>query len=66
MDGRTFVVELTMGVLTVYFPTQAKWESSAPDWARGEWERVKEELQDWCLQQKIPLVIEDSAWVQFG
>jgi hypothetical protein len=65
MDGRKFVVELTMGVLTAYFPTQSKWESSAPEWARHQWERVRADLSAWCQQQKMPLVIEDHAWVSF-
>jgi hypothetical protein len=65
MDGRRFVVELTMGVLTVYFPTLAKWESSAPEWAKKQWERARADLSDWCEHQKIPLVIEDHAWVSF-
>lgn len=65
MDGRSFVVELTMGILTVYFPTHSKWESSAPEWARPHWERVRADLAVWCQQQKMPLVIENDAWVQF-
>ena len=65
MDGRTFVIELTMGVLTVYFPTQSTWEAFAPEWAANQWQRVKDDLSAWCEQQKIPLVIEDHAWVQF-
>ena len=65
MDGRCFVIELTMGVITVYFPTQSKWESSAPEWARQHWDRIRADLSAWCQQQKMPLVIEDDAWVQF-
>jgi hypothetical protein len=65
MDGKRFVIELTMGVLTVYFPTAAKWEASAPDWAKQQWERVRADLSAWCEQQKIPLVIDDQAWVDF-
>jgi hypothetical protein len=65
MDGRRFVVELTMGVLTVYFPTLSKWDASAPEWARGQWQRVRDDLADWCQQQKMPLVIEDHALVEF-
>jgi hypothetical protein len=59
MDGRRFVVEITMGILTVYFPTQSKWEASAADWASHQWERVREDLAAWCQQQKMSLVIED-------
>jgi len=58
MDGRTFVVELTMGRLTVYFPTQLRWEASTPDWARAQWARVQRDLSAWCEHQKIPLVVE--------
>ncbi len=65
MDGRQFVVEMTMGFLKVFFPTQPKWEASAPAWARQQWERVRADLAAWCEQQKMPLVIEDHAWVSF-
>ena len=66
MDGKQFTIELTMGVLTVYLPTLAKWEASAPEWAKHQWERVRADLSAWCEQQKIPLVIEDHAWVEFS
>lgn len=65
MDGKEFTIELTMGVLTVYFPTNEKWEASAPDWAKHQWERVRADLAIWCGQQKIPLVIENHAWIEF-
>ncbi len=66
MDGKQFTIELTMGVLTVYFPTAPKWQACAPAWAKGKWEQVREELTVWCQKEKIPLVIEDNAWVEFG
>jgi hypothetical protein len=65
MDGSSFMVEMTMGVATVYFPTSAKWERVAPEWAKAHWERVHRDLVAWCLREKIPLVVEDDAWVQF-
>ena len=65
MDGRQFIIEMTMGVLTVFFPSQSTWESCAPDWAIHHWAQVKEDLTLWCAQQKIPLVIEEHAWVNF-
>ena len=65
LDGRRFVIELTMGILTVYLPTQSKWQKSAPEWAAQHWGRVREDLSTWCEQQKIPLVIEEHAWVSF-
>jgi hypothetical protein len=58
VDGGRFVVEMTI-------PTQPMWEASAPDWARHQWERVREDLAAWCEQQKMPLIIEDHAWVSF-
>ena len=58
IDGKQFTIELTMGVLSVYFPTSAKWEASAPIGAKGKWERVKLDLTDWCEKEKIPFVIE--------
>lgn len=65
MDGKSFSIEMTMGILTVYFPAVAKWEASAPEWAKNEWERVRTELANWCEREKIPLVVEDHAWVSF-
>ena len=65
MDGHQFIVELTMGVLTVYFPTKERWQASAPEWAKGHWDRVHEDLSAWCEGQGWPLKIEENAWVQF-
>jgi hypothetical protein len=65
MDGRRFVIELTMGIVTVYFPTQSTWEATVPDWAKRQWERVRGDLSAWCLEQDIPLQIVDNAWVEF-
>lgn len=65
MDGKTFTVELTMGVPTVYFPAKSKWEETAPAWAKAQWERVNGDLSAWCLREKIPLVIDEKAWVEF-
>lgn len=56
IDSKHFTIELTMGVLTVYFPTAAKWEASAPAWAKGKWEQVRVDLAAWC---------EENAWVEF-
>ena len=65
IDGHTFIVEMTMGQYVVYFPEEAKWEASAPEWARGQWERVRADLAAWCEREKIPLEIEERAWVSF-
>ncbi len=65
MDGRTFVIEITMGQLTVYLATLAHWEASAPAWAKDQWARVRTDLTAWCKSEGIPLIIEDDAWVHF-
>jgi hypothetical protein len=65
MDGKEFVVEITMGVLTVFFPTESSWRKTAPDWAIDQWQRVRGDLIEWCAQKDIPLIIEDRAWVFF-
>lgn len=62
---QTFIIDMTMGVPTVYFPTQSRWEKAAPEWAKPEWARIKGDLVEWCEQNKIPLVIDDDGWVQF-
>jgi hypothetical protein len=65
LEGRQFTIELTMGVLKVFLPTASKWEALAPAWAKGRWEQVRAALAAWCEKQKIPLVIEENAWVEF-
>ena len=65
IDGRRFVLECSMGALTVYYPTLSMWESLAPEWAIGQWQRISDDLSDWCNKQKIPLFIEDHARVHF-
>ncbi|MCW1913405.1 hypothetical protein OJ996_07465 [Luteolibacter sp. GHJ8] len=65
MDGRQFIIEMTMGVYTAYLPSEAKWEQAAPEWAAGQWERVRADAAAWCEGQKMPLVIEDRAWIHF-
>lgn len=65
MEGQQFVVEMTMGKYVAYFPTQERWEACAPEWAKGQWQRVRDDLSAWCETEKIPLRIESNAWVTF-
>ncbi len=65
MDGKSFTIEITMGALKAYLPTESKWKASAPEWAKDQWARVQADLSAWCAQEKIPLIIEDEAWVCF-
>lgn len=59
----TFVIELTMGVPHVYFPTEASWLKSAPAWAKPRWKEVREQLEAWCVRSNLPLTVDDKAWV---
>lgn len=65
MDGRRFVIELTMGQLHAYLPSKETWERDAPDWAKDQWDRVHQDLATWCKGQSMPLSVEDRAWVSF-
>jgi len=62
---QTVHYRINNGHINSLFPTAAKWETSAPIWAKGKWEQVRAELITWCEKAKIPLVIEDNAWVEF-
>jgi hypothetical protein len=61
--GGTFVLELPMGVLSAYLPTETAWQSKAPAWARDLWPVLKEELEAWCLANKATFVIDETASV---
>jgi len=65
IEENIFYVEMTMGTLHVYFPTEEAWNASAPLWARDKWEAAKEAAKDWCREQNIPLTIDNAAWVDF-
>lgn len=70
LDCRTpwgeFSVELTMGVLHVYFPDEARWQKDVPVQFRDKWRSVVAALEAWCAQQKIPLSVQNDAWVEFA
>jgi hypothetical protein len=59
----TLVLELTMGVLTVYFPPADVWQQLAPEWARACYGELDRELRVWCSSQGIPIVVDHSASV---
>jgi len=61
--GGSFVLELPMGVLSAYLPTEAMWQSKAPVWARDLWPELKIELESWCRNNKAQFVIDESAGV---
>lgn len=61
--GGTFVLELPMGVLSAYLPTEDVWKQKAPDWAKNLWPTLRAELEQWCAANKAQFVIDPTAGV---
>lgn len=59
----SFVLTLTMGVLTAHLPTEEAWADKAPEWAKGLWPDLREELSAWCRTAGADLLIDADAWV---
>ena len=57
------VIDMTMGVVRVYFPSEERWNTAAPPWARPRYVEILAALREWC-GDKTPLVVDDSGWVQ--
>lgn len=62
-QGGSLVLELPMGILSVYFPTEERWAVMAPVWARGHWARLRTELLAWCADNNAQFHEDRSAWV---
>lgn len=61
--GGAFVLELPMGVLSAYLPTQSVWERKAPTWAKDLWPQLKQELEAWCVKNKAQFIVDETAGV---
>lgn len=61
--GGAFVLELSMGILSAYLPTEAVWRRTAPDWASNLWPMLKAELEEWCRCNNALLTIDETAHV---
>lgn len=61
--GGTFVLELPMGILSAYLPTEDVWKQNAPVWARDLWPTLRVELAEWCTANKAELVVDSTAGV---
>jgi hypothetical protein len=59
--GGSFVLELPMGILSVYLPTEDAWRGRAPDWAKDLWPVLHDELQAWCQKNKANFIVDGSA-----
>lgn len=57
------ILEMPMGVPSIYLPTKAGWQDSAPEWARPHWESIHLQLKAWCALHDFPLVVDDTASV---
>jgi hypothetical protein len=61
--GGSFVLELPMGVLSAYLPTEAAWTETGPPWARDLWPQLRTELEAWCDANDARLYIDATARV---
>lgn len=64
--GGTLVLELPMGVLTAYLPTEEEWRKRAPEWARELWRELKSELEAWCEANGAQFMVDPTAMVYRG
>ena len=62
-DGGQFALELSMGVLSAYLPTETVWELRSPEWARKQYAELKQELGEWCKDNKAKLYVTETAGV---
>jgi hypothetical protein len=60
-SGGSFVLELPMGILAAYLPTETEWQRRAPVWAQALWPELKRELEDWCCKNKAQFHVDPSA-----
>ena len=61
--GGSFILELPMGVLTAYLPTEEAFRVRAPEWARELWPQLRRELEAWCKANAAGFVIDATAAV---
>jgi hypothetical protein len=62
-EGGSFVLELTMGTLGAYLPTEEAWKLKSPPWSRDLWPVLKTELEAWCKEHRAKFVIDETATV---
>ena len=59
----SFVLEMPMGVVSVFLPTAEQWPLVAPDWAKSHWGELHMQLSAWCTAANIPLSVDPTAQV---
>lgn len=62
-EGGQFILELPMGILSAYLPTESAWKTKSPEWAKKHYPELKEELQQWCMENKAKFIIDETAGV---
>jgi len=55
------VIEMTMGVANVYFPTESEWEKQAPTWAMNRRPEILAAVTNWCSREQVPLSL--GGWI---
>lgn len=58
-----FILELSMGVLTAYLPTEEVWRQRGPTWARDLWPVLHRELLQWCASHRADCVVSPAAQI---
>ena len=60
-----FVVELRMGCLHTYFPTEENWRKSAPPSLTDLWINVKDAAEEWSENNSAAFDVVSDAWIEF-
>ena len=61
--GGSFILELPMGKLSAFLPTEVVWEEKAPLWAKSLYPELKQELEVWCKENNADFIIDVTAGV---
>lgn len=61
--GGSFVLEMPIGILSVYLPPEAEWQNKGPEWARPHWHELRRDLEVWCTAANAVLHIDPTATV---
>lgn len=56
--GGSFFLELSMGTLTAYLPSEQAFRSNTPAWAADLWPQLRIELEQWCAANNAALVVD--------
>ena len=60
-----FIVELAMGRLHTYFPTEENWQSCAPAEAKNLWKNARDAAENWSQENDAAFDVDQGAWVEF-